>query len=101
MNEWDCWPVSKRIIDPNKACRFVECLHRIQQDKVDTAIFTATTVSEIKKAFQAKAMLSRYGTSGYLHLLDNELAPLQSREERLKKETVMRCREKARVLGTT
>lgn len=45
----------------------MERLHTIQQQKVDAAnnaISTATTASEIKKAFQVKAMLSRYGTSG-------------------------------------
>ena len=97
INEWDCWPISKRIIDPNKACRFMECLHTIQQQKVDTAnnaISTATTVSEIKKAFQVKTMLSRYGTSGYLQLLDNKPAPLESREEKLRKERLSRAAEK-------
>ena len=56
---------SKRIIDPNKAKKFAERLHAIQQQKVDdteTALLKATTVSEVKKAFQAKASLRRYGT---------------------------------------
>jgi len=51
----------------------MERLHAIRQQKVDTAINAispATTVSEIKKAFQVKAMLSRYGTCGYLQILD-------------------------------
>lgn len=39
-------------------------------------------------------MLSRYGTSGYLQLLDNEPAPLESREEKLKKERLLRAAEK-------
>ena len=75
----------------------MERLHTIQQQKVDTAnnaISTATTVSEIKKAFQVKTMLSRYGTSGYLQLLDNEPAPLESREEKLRKERLSRAAEK-------
>ena len=75
----------------------MEHLHTIQQQKVDAAnnaISTATTVSEIKKAFQVKAMLSRYGTSGYLQLLDNEPAPLESREEKLRKERLSRAAEK-------
>ena len=67
INAWDCRSISKRIIDPNKAHHLMERLHTIQQQKVDAAnnaISTATTASEIKKAFQVKAMLSRYGTSG-------------------------------------
>ena len=97
INEWDCRPISKRIIDPNKARRFMERLQTIQQQKIDAAnnaISTAATISEIKKAFQVKAMLSRYGTSGYLQLLDNEPAPLESREEKLRKERLTRAAEK-------
>ena len=97
INAWDCRPISKQIIDPNKVRRLMEHLHTIQQQKVDAAnnaISTATTVSKIKKAFQVKAMLSRYGTSGYLQLLDNEPAPLESREEKLRKERLSRAAEK-------
>ena len=48
INEWDCQPISKRIIDPNKALRFMERLHVIQQQKLDAAnnaISTASTIS--------------------------------------------------------
>ena len=97
INAWDCRHISKRIIDPNKARRLMERPHTIQQQKVGTdnnAISTATNVSEIKKAFQVKAMLSRYQISGYLQLLDNEPAPLESREEKLRKERLSGTAEK-------
>ena len=97
INEWDCRPISKRIIDPNKARMFTKRLHSIHQDKVDaadTAILKATTVSDLKKAFQAKSTLKRYGTCGYLQLLDSEPPPLQSREEKLRNERLSRAAEK-------
>ena len=75
----------------------MECLHTIQQQKLDAAnnaISRATTISQIRKAFQVKAMLSTYGTSGYLQLFDNEPAPLESREEKLRKERLRHVFEK-------
>ena len=39
-------------------------------------------------------MLSTYGTCGYLQLLDNEPAPLESREKELRKEKLARAIEK-------
>ena len=97
INEWDCQPISKRIIDPNKALRFMERLHVIQQQKLNAAnnaISTAFTISQIRKALQVKAMLSTYDTCGYLQLLDNEPAPLESREKELRKERLARAIEK-------
>ena len=97
INEWDCRPISKRIIDPNKARKFTERLQTIHQQKLDatdTALLKATTVSELKKAFQTKSTPKRHGTSGYLQLLDNEPPPLQSREEKLRNERLFRATEK-------
>ena len=97
INKWDFRPTSKRIIDPNKARKIAERLHAIQQQKVDdaeTALLKATTVSEVKKVFQAKASLRRYGTSGFLQLLDNEPPPLESREDTMRKERLLCAAEK-------
>lgn len=49
INEWDCRPVSRRMIDPNKACHLRERLCAIQEEKVeaaDKAVHSARTVSE-------------------------------------------------------
>lgn len=97
INEWDCRPISKRIIDPNKARRFVELLHTIQQQKIKAAnvdLLKATSVSELKKAHQAKATLERYDTSGYLQLLDNVPEPSESRQAKLKEERLSRAAKK-------
>ena len=89
INEWDCRPVSRRIINPNKARNLRERLCAIQKEKVeaaDKAVHLAGTVSELKKAVQNKLLINMYGTSGYLQMLDNEQPPLESREELLRKE---------------
>ena len=76
----------------------MERLHTIQQQKLEAAddalLFKATSASKLKKAFQAKAMLKSYGTSGYLHLLDNVLEPFESREAKLKEERLLRAANK-------
>ena len=89
INKWDCRPMSRRIVDPNKARRLRERLSTIQEERLqstDKALHSAGTLSELKKAAQAKSLINMYGTSGYLQMLDDEPAPLESREEFLKKE---------------
>ena len=105
INNWDCRPTCRRIVDPNKAHRLRERLCSIQNkkmEKADEAVYSARTVSEIKKALQAKSMLKMYGTSGYLQMLDDEAAPLNfDRQEQLKKERekrLSRAAEKKRKL---
>ena len=53
VNKWDCCPVSRRIVDPNKACRLRERLCTIQEEKVlsaDKVLHSAGKLSELKKA---------------------------------------------------
>ena len=89
INKWDCRPLSRRIIDPNKVRCLRERLCVIQKEKVEAAdkvVHSGGTVSELKKAVQAKLLINMYGTSGYLQMLDNEAPPLESRNELLRKE---------------
>ena len=90
INDWDCRPTCRRIVDPNKARHLRERLCAIQNKKIETAdeaVYSAKTVCELKKALQARSMLKMYGTSGYLQMLDDEAAPLNfDRQEQLKKE---------------
>jgi len=47
VNKWDCHPVFRRIIDPNKVCRLRERLCTIQEEKVqstDKALHSAGTL---------------------------------------------------------
>ena len=37
INEWDCRPVSRRIVDPNKARKLRENLFSIEQSKIASA----------------------------------------------------------------
>ena len=53
LNKWDCHPVLRRIVDPNKACCLRERLCTIQEEKVqsaDKALHSAGMLSELKKA---------------------------------------------------
>ena len=62
VHEWHCRPISKGIVNPNKARCLRKRLCDIQQRKLDTAnnaIYAASTVKEIKRAFQTKAMIQR------------------------------------------
>jgi len=45
INEWDCRPLSKRIIDPNKTWKFTE---HLQEQKLEAT----DTVSEVKRLFK-------------------------------------------------
>ena len=53
INEWDCRPVSRKIVDPNKARKLRENLFSIEQNKIaaaNHAACVAQTTSEKKKA---------------------------------------------------
>ena len=95
VHEWDCRPISKRIINPNKARCLRKRLCDIQQQKIDTAnnaIYAASTVKEIKMAFQAKAMIQRYRTSGYLQLLDGRTSSTRNQGRKTKeREAITSC----------
>ena len=69
VNQWDCHPMSRRIVNPNKARSLRERLCVVQQSKADAAevvLFSATNESEKKKAYRSKCMIERYGTSCFL-----------------------------------
>ncbi|XP_065884579.1 uncharacterized protein [Dysidea avara] len=96
VNKWDCRPDTRRIVDPNKARRLRESLSEIEQNKLysaDFAICTATTVKERKQALEKKSMISSYGTSCFLQILDEEPAPEISRKEEMRKERLARAEE--------
>ena len=96
VNKWDCRPDTRRIVDPNKARRLRESLSEIEQKKLDSADFaicTATTVKARKQALEMKSMISSYGTSCFLQILDEEPAPEISRKEEMRKERLARAEE--------
>ena len=72
VNSWDCHPVSKRIVDPNRSRSLKQHLSLLEQCKIeaaDKALLCASSEAEKKKAVQAKSLLSRY--AGLLQLLDD------------------------------
>ena len=78
VSDWDCHPVSRRIIDPNKSRVLRDQLDIIGQYQIhaaNAAFDSATSDSEKKKAYQRKCMIKKYGTSCFLQLLDGEAAP--------------------------
>jgi len=57
INYWDCWPNTRRMIDPNKAKKLCESLCIIEKNKIDAADFficTATVDRDRKRALQKK-----------------------------------------------
>ena len=96
VNKWDCRPDTRRIVDPNKARRLRESLSEIEKSKLnlaDFAICTATTEKARKQALEKKSMISGYGTSCFLQILDEEPAPEISREEQIRKERLAKAEE--------
>ena len=94
INEWDCRPVHRRLVDPNKARNLRESLVGIEQDKISAANHdanAAVTTSERKKATRTKLMLERYGSSCFLQLLDDEPAPPETHFDEIKKERLARA----------
>ena len=66
VNKWDCRPLSRRIIDPNKVRRLKEQLFAIEESKIasiNNAVHEAITPAEKKRAIQAKSLLTKYGSS--------------------------------------
>ena len=89
VNAWDCRPVSRRIVDPNKVRLLRQRLFVIEQYKTsaaNAALLSATTNSEKRKLTVEKCMIEKYGTSCFLQLLDDEPAPTENRLDELKKE---------------
>jgi len=89
VNFWDCHPVSRRIIDPNRSRNLRQRLSLLEQCKIevaDNALLCANSEAEKKKARQAKALLSQYGTSCFLQLLDDDAPQAENRVEKQKTE---------------
>ena len=66
VNEWDCRPINRRLIDPNVARNLREALSITEQVKIakaNNAISTAQTTSQKRKANQSKLLLEKYGSS--------------------------------------
>ena len=88
MNPWDCLPVSRRIINPNKARNMRNRLSLLEQDKILAAVevlSSALTPYEKKKVCQTKSTLTRYGTFCFLQLLDEEASSvIENRIETMK-----------------
>jgi len=86
VNKWDCCPYTRKIVDPNKACRLRESLFEIEKSKlylVDFAI--CTTEKGRKQALEKKSIISSYGTSCFLQILDEEPASEISIKEQIRK----------------
>ena len=94
VNEWDCRPVCRRIVDPNKARTLREVLSAIQQNRMaaaDVAVLSAQTTAEKRKAARTRCMLEKYGASCFVQLLDEEPSPPESHEEEVKKQRLARA----------
>ena len=97
VNKWDCRPDTRRIVDPNKARMLRERLSEVEKKKIDSADFaicTATTEKARKQALENKSMMTSYGTSCFLQILDEEPAPQPNRKEELRKQRLARANEK-------
>jgi len=60
-------------------------------DAADFFICTATVERDRKQAFEKKSMLTSYGTSCFIQILDDELAPLNDRKEEIREEKIARA----------
>jgi len=54
-------------------------------DEAESNLWTATTEKARKVANEKKCMLSGYGTSCFLQILDEEPAPSENKQEELRK----------------
>ena len=100
VNKWDCRPSSSRIIDPDKARTLRESLCIIKQNKIDAANFavsTASTEREREQALAKVSMMSSYGTSCFLQILDDDPAPLDDRKDEMRKERIARAEMKKKL----
>ena len=73
-----------------------ESLFVVEKNKIDAADFTictATTEREGKQTIKQKSMMTSYGTSCFLQLLDEESAPLENRKEEMWKDRIARTLE--------
>ncbi|XP_065893458.1 uncharacterized protein [Dysidea avara] len=95
VNQWDCRPTSRRAVPPDRRPNLRSRLLAIDQKKKEVAVHavaSATNVAETKKAIEAQTMLSRYGTSCFLQLLDDEPAPSEDRLQRAREERISKAK---------
>ena len=91
VNKWDCRPSSRKIIDPDKARTLRESLCIIEQNKIIAANFainTASTEREREQALAKESMMTNYGTSCFLQILDDDPVPLDNRKDKMRKERI-------------
>lgn len=89
VNKWDCRPLPRRIVNPDKIRKLHERLSTVEQNKImtiNTAIYEAATSKEKKKAIQAKLLLTKYGSSCFMQLLDNKPSRKETRLDEIKTE---------------
>jgi len=82
VNQWDCRPLSSRKTHSDRKEKLRQRLLRIEQVKTEaatSAVDSAASDSDRKKAIGRQSMISKYGTSCFLQLFDNE--PTLSRLE--------------------
>lgn len=89
INQWDCRPLSRRIVDPNKSRMLRAVLSKIAIDKLaaaSKAVDSAETEAEKKRANYDRAILKKYGPSCIVQLLDDEQAPSESHEDEVRQQ---------------
>jgi len=94
INHWDCRPVTRRIIDPNKSRVLRTVLSQIAKQKLaaaSKAVDSAHTEAEKKKANHERSILKKYGPSCFVQLLDDEPAPSVSHEDEVRKQRLARA----------
>jgi len=94
VNEWDCRPINRRLVNPNTARNLREALLNIEKIKIasaNNAVSAAQTSSQKRKATQNKLLIERYGTSCYLQLLDDEPAPPETHLDEIRKKRLSRA----------
>ena len=100
VNKWDCRPSTRRIIDPDKARTLKESLYIIEHNKINDANFaisTASTKREREKAPAKVSMMTNYGTSCFLQILDDDPAPLDNRKDEIWKERIAQAETKKKL----
>ena len=93
-NKWECRPLSRRMVNPNKIRKLHERFSTVEQNKImtiNTAICEAETSKEKKKTVQAKLLLTKYGSLCFMQLLDNKPSPKETHLDKIKTERLVRA----------
>ena len=97
VNNWDCRPTSRRVLQPEQKANLWNRLVKLDQSKKAAstcAILTATNDASKKKAVATQSKLLRYGTSCFIQLFDDEPAPSINRTQQMREER--RAREESK-----